>query len=112
LLIVVCLGFWASNAPDYSRVSNLAGQLLADDAEGSLAVPTETCCALGLDEAEHWIRLDTLNRFAWPGYDLRPIPGTEEVAYGMLPRDLFEKLRAGILARQRARAVAPPLDRD
>ena len=53
----------------------------------------------------HWLRLDELNRFAWPGYDLRTIPGKPgEYAYGMLPRPLFEQLRIAILDRQKAKA--------
>jgi hypothetical protein len=58
-----------------------------------------------LDSGRHWLRLDELNRFAWPGFDLRPIPGRPgEYSYGMLPPDLFQRLREGILARQKARA--------
>ena len=60
----------------------------------------------GLDDGRHWLRLDELNRFAWPGYDLRPIPGRPgRYDYGMLPPRLFERLRAGILARQKLRAT-------
>ncbi|MDX6750640.1 hypothetical protein SH611_12535 [Geminicoccaceae bacterium 1502E] len=74
-----------------------------DDPAASLEIPPETCRALGLDRGRHWIRFDELNRFLWPGYDLRPIPGSDgRYDYGMLPRELFEKLRQGILARQRA----------
>lgn len=30
------------------------------------------------------------NRFAWPGYDLRPVPrSTERYDYGLLPPRLF-----------------------
>ena len=76
-----------------------------DDASASLVLPRTVGRALGLDDADHWLRLDELNRFAWPGYDLRPIPGRPgEYAYGMLPQPLFEQFRAAILERQRARA--------
>jgi hypothetical protein len=52
-----------------------------------------------------WIRLDELNSFAWPGFDLRPIPGKAgRCDYGMLPPGLFQRLREGILARQKAHA--------
>lgn len=33
--------------------------------------------------------------FAWPGYDLRPVPGTERYAYGALPEGLFNQVRDG-----------------
>jgi hypothetical protein len=75
-----------------------------DDPVASLEIPAATCRKLGLDRGRHWLRFDELNRFAWPGYDLRPIPGEPvKYDYGMLPRALFEKLREGILARQKAR---------
>ena len=76
-----------------------------EDPSASIALPRPVCRALGLDAGEHWLRLDGLNRFAWPGYDLRAIPGRPgDYAYGMLSQPLFEQLRAGILERQRARA--------
>ena len=76
-----------------------------DDPTASLLLPQPVARALGLDGQDHWLRLDELNRFAWPGYDLRTIPGRPgEYAYGMLPQALFEQLRAAILARQRALA--------
>jgi hypothetical protein len=43
----------------------------------SIEIPRAICRSLGLDERSHWLRLDELNRFAWPGYDLRSIPGRE-----------------------------------
>jgi len=67
---------------------------------------------LGLDSARQWLRCDELNRFSWPGYDLRPIPGRGTVEYGLLPKELFEKLRRRILERQRARQARRPVDRD
>jgi hypothetical protein len=58
-----------------------------------------------LDSGRHWLRVDELNRFAWPGFDLRPIPGSrDKYDYGMLPRGLFHQLREGILRRQKERA--------
>jgi hypothetical protein len=76
-----------------------------DDPSDSFEIPPAICQALGLDGQRHWLRLDELNRFAWPGYDLRTIPGKPgEYAYGMLPRPVFEQLRTAILDRQKAKA--------
>jgi hypothetical protein len=76
-----------------------------EDPAASIEIPAATCKSLGLDSGRHWLRLDELNRFAWPGFDLRPIPGQPgRYDYGMLPSGLFRQLREGILARQRARA--------
>ena len=76
-----------------------------DDPSDSIEIPQAICRSLGLDGHRHWLRLDELNRFAWPGFDLRVIPGRPgQYAYGMLPRSLFEDLRKAILERQKARA--------
>lgn len=76
-----------------------------DDPTASFEIPPTICRSLGLDGQCHWLRLDELNRFAWPGYGLRAIPGKPgEYAYGMLPQSLFEQLRTAILGRQKAKA--------
>ena len=76
-----------------------------DDPSASIGLPRSVANTLGLDAGDHWLRLAELNRFAWPGYDLRTIPGRPGAyAYGMLPQPLFEQLRAAILERQRARS--------
>ncbi|MGH7023100.1 MAG: hypothetical protein ACREEB_05845 [Caulobacteraceae bacterium] len=75
-----------------------------DDPDDSLEIPAPVAKALGLDGKRHWLRLDELNRFSWPGYDLRPIPGMiGRYDYGMLPVALFEALKQGILRRQRVK---------
>lgn len=71
----------------------------------SLELPPTVCRSLGLDSGRHWLRLDELNLFSWPGYDLRTIPGKPGIyAYGMLPQSLFEQIRRAILERQRVTA--------
>jgi hypothetical protein len=71
------------------------------DEDDSIEIPIKVARALGLDGERCWIRVDELNRFAWPGYDLRTIPGRPgEYAYGMLPEPLFQALRRAILERQ------------
>ena len=71
------------------------------DEDDSVPIPASTARALALDEGRHWIRVDELNEFTWPGFDLRPIPGRGDYAYGMLPKPLFEKLRSAILERRK-----------
>lgn len=82
------------------------------DVGASIEIPPDVGAALGLDGQPQWIRLDELNRFAWPGFDLRPIPGRPgSYEYGMLPKELYDRLKAGILERQRARtAILIPRD--
>jgi hypothetical protein len=70
--------------------------------DDSVEISTPVARALGLDNARHRIRVDELNRFAWPGYDLRAIPGRPgEYAYGLLPEALYQALRRAIVARQK-----------
>lgn len=81
--------------------------------DASIDLPSEVCQQLGLDGDRHWLRLDELNRFVWPGFDLRPVPRhSERCEYGMLPPGLFERFRERLLARQRLRASSPPVSRD
>lgn len=68
----------------------------------SLEIPLDVCRSLELDGGRHWVRFDELNRFIWPGYDLRP-RADGRYDYGLLPRGLFEQIRQGILDLQRRR---------
>ena len=70
--------------------------------DDSVEIPAPIARGLGLDDERHWIRVDELNRFAWPGYDLRTIPGRPgEYAYGLLPEAIYQAVRAAILERQK-----------
>lgn len=62
---------------------------------------------LGLDEAPSWIVTTELNRFIWPGYDLRPIGRDKPnvFAWGFLPVGIFNALKRGIAAHQRERRL-------
>lgn len=78
--------------------------LAPEDPSASIEIPAAVCRQLGLDAGRHWLRIEELNRFAWPGFDLRPVPERPETcAYGMLPQGLFQQLREAILDRQRSR---------
>ena len=75
-----------------------------NDADSSLEIPATMCRNLGLDDGRHWLRLDELNRFIWPGFDLRPRPDDPaRWDYGMLPKDFFEQMRVGIVELDRVR---------
>jgi len=82
------------------------------DPTASIAVPPEVCRKLGLDSDAQWLRIDELNGFLWPGYDLRPLPGRDTVEYGLLPEALFRDLRMRILERQQSRQSGRPINRD
>ncbi len=70
----------------------------------AVEVPAATRRRLGLDDARSWIVATEVNRFLWPGPDLRPIPGKRGMlAYGNLPRQLMLELRERISELHRNR---------
>jgi uncharacterized protein YifN (PemK superfamily) len=74
-----------------------------NDDKDSLKIPRDIAQALKLDDEQHWVRLDEINVFSWPGYDLRPIPSRPgEYAYGLLPEPFFNTLRQALVDRRTA----------
>lgn len=67
-----------------------------NDAE-AIEIPANVRKQLGLDRDQSWIMVNELNRFIWPGPDIRPAPGRETPLYDALPDWLFERVREGIL---------------
>lgn len=76
----------------------------------AVEIPPATKRRLALDGERSWIVAADLNRFVWPGVDLRPVSwGGEEVAYGMLPAVLYRDVRDRVLALARlGRAALTP----
>jgi len=68
-----------------------------------IEIPSTVKRRLGLDAARSWIVTDELNRFIWPGFDLRPIrrDRPDVFHWGYLPVELFEALKAAVLKHQR-----------
>lgn len=78
----------------------------------AVEIPAATKQRLGMDNSRSWVVLTEINRFQWPGADLRPIPTRDGSAYhyGILPLGLFRKIRDGILAcarNDKIRATPP-----
>ncbi len=60
----------------------------------AIELPRSVKARLGMDGERSWIVADDLNRFVWPGPDLRPLRrGGTDFAYGALPRSLYRALR-------------------
>ncbi len=76
-----------------------------NDPTHTVEIPLDTKRRLSLDSERSWIVVTESNRFTWPGPDLRPLtPGEAgSVAYGLLPRALFNEVRAKWLALFEAR---------
>ncbi len=66
-----------------------------EQAQWAVEIPPAEMARLGLDEERSWIVCDEANRFLWPGYDLRPIPGSRPPRweYGMLSRGTYERAK-------------------
>jgi hypothetical protein len=74
------------------------------DLAPAVEIPPLTKQRLGLDDERSWIVVSEANRFVWPGPDLRPREAgrPETVAYGLLPRGLFEEVKSKLIAAVRA----------
>lgn len=74
------------------------------NAQDAIELPAATKRRLGLDDQRSWIVATEVNRFLWPGPDLRPIPRKPgEFAYGGLPMQLMLQLRVRITELHRDR---------
>jgi hypothetical protein len=62
----------------------------------AVEIPAATKGRLGLDDGRSWIVVTEVNRFRWPGHDLRPVPGSDTYDYGVLPPGLFRQVKDGI----------------
>ena len=75
--------------------------------EDAIEIPLATKQRLGLDDDRSWVVVNEVNRFIWPGPDVRPVPG-DRFDYGLLPTKLFRQIRdrlGGVAAEQRLRVV-------
>jgi len=65
--------------------------------EKAMEIPRATKARLGLDDEHSWIITTEVNRFIWPGPDIRPVPSGGD-SYGLLPaamtRDLIAQVKA------------------
>ena len=78
------------------------------DPDLAVEIAAATKARLGLDDARSWIIVSEVNRFVWPGPDLRPIrPGEPaSVAYGFLPASLMARTRQALVTAYRARRAS------
>ena len=73
------------------------------DPANAVEIPLVTKRRLGLDGVRSWVVATEVNRFVWPGPDVRPI-APERFDYGPLPPELFGRVRnrvGAIAAAQR-----------
>jgi hypothetical protein len=75
--------------------------------DDAVELPLATKQRLGLDDARSWVVVNELNRFIWPGPDLRAVPPTEAGCfdYGPLPPGLYRTNRQCFLTCARAQRL-------
>lgn len=66
----------------------------------AIEVPARIRAHLGLDASQSWISIATLNRFVWPGPDLRTVPGSDpaNALYGFIPQKLLDRAKTAAMA--------------
>lgn len=72
----------------------------------AIELPARVRKHLGLNAAQSWISIATLNRFVWPGPDLRPVPGSNpaNALYGFIPQKLLDAVKQSAMAELAKRA--------
>lgn len=76
------------------------------DPDMGIELPPSTKARLGLDGTRSWVIVNDVNRFVWPGSDLRPVrPAGSGFSYGLLPTLLYFKVRDRILSLAKAGSV-------
>src|SRR5580700_2862221 len=75
------------------------------DAAAALEIPQGIKKRLRLDSERSWIVVSEANKFVWPGFDLRKVPGRDQFEYGFLPPRFFDSvLMAGRVWAKRGRS--------
>lgn len=74
------------------------------DPERAMEIPLPTKKRLRFDAEKSWIITTEVNRFIWPGPDIRPAPGGRP-AYGLLPANMARDLVARIKKNAQDRAL-------
>ena len=92
VVVVLCIERQAGNLILVSVGHHTAPEMLPSRSKIHLDVKKQ----LGLDRERSWVMLNELNRFIWPGPDIRPILGGAPL-YDALPDWLFERVRQGVL---------------
>ncbi len=68
----------------------------------AIEIPPKVKAYLGLDEERSWVVVTELNRFIWPGPDIRTAKGKDTPLYGPIPAKLFQQVRQAISDRAEA----------
>lgn len=73
----------------------------------AIEIPVEIKRGIGLDVERSWVVADEVNRFVWPGFDLRPVAGKQGTfVYGLLPPRFFDRVIGALTRALRAKGIA------
>ena len=64
----------------------------------AIEIPPNVRKRLGLDRQRCWIVIAELNRFIWPGPDIRLAPGQDSPIYDAIPDWLFFEVRDAVVS--------------
>ena len=73
-----------------------------------VAIPERVKRQLGLDDDPSWVIVTELNRFTWPGPDIRLAKGQNTPLHGALPLQLFDQVRQGISSQAKSARLKIP----
>ena len=73
-----------------------------------MLIPSAVKRRLGLDGDPSWIITTEMNRFIWPGPDVRVAKETDTPLYGAIPASLYDKIREEILRNAGSGKVRMP----
>ncbi|GEP04142.1 hypothetical protein [Methylobacterium oxalidis] len=81
--------------------------------DDAIEIPADVRRASGLDDAPQWVVINESNVFAWPGPDLRAIPGRTPPThiYGRLPGRFLLTVATAFRARNRGSTRAQEVRR-
>ncbi len=79
--------------------------------QNGVEIPKVIKCRLGLDGERSWVIISELNKFVWPGPDLRVTlhEQTGQYAYGFLPPKFYKEIRDKLVSlhkNDKVRSVA------
>lgn len=102
----------------YENMPQFPGQIVADvvpithtPTEDAIAIPIAVKRRMGLDSEHSWIITTELNRFFWPGHDIRRAkeewqPDGPMWHWGFLPANIFNQVKTAVLRHRSEKTLA------
>lgn len=76
------------------------------DGSAAIEIPRRLKSHLNLDDDRSWVVVSEINEFWWPGYDLRPIPGSGgRWEYGQMPPGMITQITQRVMQLEASNRV-------